>query len=298
MTLIRLLPLVLLALVAACARQPVYDCKLSEVATMPLEIRNHLLVVPAGINGQLAHLLVDTGAERTTLSYAAAQRLGLTHDARYTTQSTGVGGTSSTTDVKVNSFVLGETRMGKDIARVANAPLNLGGGMQADGLLGADILLAFDMDIDLPGHRLTLYERRVCPDPTPPWPSVEVPGVDIKKDRLLVPIRLDGAPGTAILDTGAQGSLVGPGLARRLGLTAERMSGDMPINARGVGPGMMHAWLHQFQLLQIGSIGIGQPRVPVMLDNVGVNDMLIGEDVLQGHRVWLSFRPAEVFISR
>jgi hypothetical protein len=36
----------------------------------------------------------------------------------------------------------------------------------------------------------------------------------------------------------------------------------------------------------------------VILDNVGVSDMLIGEDVLQGHRIWLSFRPAEVFISR
>jgi predicted aspartyl protease len=296
MTLIRFLPMVLFALLAACAQQPMYDCRLTEVARTPLEIRNHLLVVPAGIDGKPVRLLLDTGAERTTLSYEAAERLGLAHDARYTTQSTGVGGSTSTTDLKVNSFVLGETRF--PIGRVANAPLNLGGGMQADGLLGADILLAFDLDIDLPGRTLTLYQRRVCPDPAPPWPSVEVQGVEIKKDRLLVPIVLDGAPGTGILDTGAQGSLVGPGLAGRLGLTAERMSGDTPISARGVGPGMMHAWVHQFQLLRIGSIGIGQPRVPVILDNVGVSDMLIGEDVLQGHRIWLSFRPAEVFISR
>lgn len=297
MTLIRLFPLVLVALLAACAQQPIYDCRLTEVATMPLEIRNHLLMVPAGINGKRAWLLVDTGAERTTLSYAAALRLGLTHDARYTTQSAGVGGASSATDVKVNSFVLGETRMGKDVARVANAPLSLGG-TEADGLLGADILLAFDMDIDLPGRTLTLYARRICPDPAPPWPSVEVPGVNIRKDRLLLPITLDGAPGTAILDTGAQGSLVGPDLAGRLGLTAERMSGDRPINAQGVGPRSMHGWLHQFQLLQIGSVAIAQPTVPVLLDNVGVGDMLIGEDVLQGHRIWLSFKPAEVFISK
>jgi predicted aspartyl protease len=296
MTLFRFFPLVVLTLLAACAQAPLYDCQLTEVARMPLEVRNHLLVVPVGINGQRVSLLVDTGAERTTLSYAAAQRLGLAHDARYTTQSMGVGGASSTTDVKVDSFVLGGIRF--PVTRVANAPLNLGGGLQADGLLGADILLAFDLDIDLPGHTLTLYKRRICPDPEPPWPSVEVPRVDIKKDRLLVPITLDGAEGTAILDTGAQGSLVGSDLARRLGLTPEQMSSDPPITARGVGPGSMHAWMHQFQLLRIGTIGIGQPRVPVMLDQVGVGDMLIGEDVLQGHRIWLSFRPAEMFISK
>jgi predicted aspartyl protease len=296
MTLFRSVLLVMLALLAACAQQPAYDCQLTEVARMPLDVRNHLLVVPVGIDGKRVSLLVDTGAERTTLSYAAAERLGLSHDARYTTQSVGVGGASSTTDVKVDSFVLGETRF--PITRLANVPLTLGPGLQADGLLGADILLAFDLDIDVPDHTLTLYKRRVCPDLSPPWPSVEVPGVNIKKDRLLVPIVLDGAEGTAILDTGAQGSLVGPDLARRLGLSPASMSSDQTISARGVGPGVMKGWVHQFQLLRIGSIGIGSPRVPVLLENVGIGDMLIGEDVLQGHRVWLSFRPAEMFMSK
>lgn len=131
---------------------------------MPLEVRDRLLVVPAGINGKLVHLVVDTGAERTTISDGAAERLGLIHDPRFTTHSIGIGGMSTATDVKINSFVLGETRFNSMISRIAFAPFSISdkNGPLADGLLGADILLAFDLDIDIPGHTLTLYDRRVA----------------------------------------------------------------------------------------------------------------------------------------
>ncbi len=35
-------------------------------------------------------------------------------------------------------------------------------GLDADGLLGADVLLAFDLDIDVPGGQLTLYRPGVA----------------------------------------------------------------------------------------------------------------------------------------
>ncbi len=52
----------LLLLVSACAPNPI-NCDLVVVAKMPLEVRNRLLVVPAGIGGKWVTLLVDTGAE-------------------------------------------------------------------------------------------------------------------------------------------------------------------------------------------------------------------------------------------
>jgi predicted aspartyl protease len=290
------LPLLLLA---ACG-DPDYDCHLTEVAHMPMEVRDRLLIVPAGINGKLVHLVVDTGAERTTISDGAAERLGLAHDQRFTTRSLGVGGISIATDVKVNSFVLGETRF--PIDRIAFAPFSVsdGHGLLADGLLGADILLAFDLDIDIPGHTLTLYRRRICPRPAPPWPegANEITGVQIRRDRLQLPVVLDGASGTAILDTGAQASVVGPSFAARLGLTDHALSEDPTVHQRGVGPETTVARLHRFKLLQIGPIATTGPSMAVLHRDAGIGDMLIGEDMLQGHRIWLSFRPPEVFVSK
>jgi hypothetical protein len=188
------------------------------------------------------------------------------------------------------------------ISRIAFAPFSIsdGNGPLADGLLGADILLAFDLDIDIPGHTLTLYDRRVCPRPKPPWPegANEITGVDIKRDRLILPVVLDGVSGTALLDTGAQASVVGPSFAARLGLTEQALSEDPTVHQRGVGPETTVARLHRFKFLQIGPIATTAPTMPVLHRDVGIGDMLIGEDILQGHRVWLSFRPAQVFVSK
>ena len=103
-------------------------------------------------------------------------------------------------------------------------------GGSADGLLGADILLAFDIDLDLPARRITFYRaRRECPEAAPPWnePYVAVAGVSTRRDRLLVPFELDGVAGMAVLDTGAQFSSISQSMAERIGLAEER-DGDGP----------------------------------------------------------------------
>ncbi len=203
--------------------------------------------------------------------------------------------------MKVNSFVLGETRFQERVDRIAFAPLSIsnGHGPLADGLLGADILLAFDLDIDIPGHTLTLYRRRMCLWPAPPWPegATEITGINIRRDRLLLPVVLDGVNGIALLDTGAQGSVIGPTFAARLGLTEHAWSQDPIVHQRGVGPETTVARLHQFRLLRIGPIATTGPSITVLPRDVDIGDMLIGEDVLQGRRIWLSFRPPQVFVS-
>lgn len=291
-----ILPLLLLA---RCASAPGIDCDATVVARIPLHVEDRLLVVPAGINGKLVHLIVDTGAERTTISDAAANRLGLQHDARFITRSSGVGGASSAADVRIEELVMGHQRFPVDRIAVGAFKLQNARGLDADGLLGGDVLLAFDMDIDVPDGTLTLYRRRLCPGFRPPWPEtpVEIPGVRTRRTRLQVPFALDGADGMAILDTGAQGNVVGADMARQLRLTEQSMAADPQVRQVGVGPGVAYARLHRFQSLRIGPTSFSSPTMPVLLSEAGIGDMLIGEDFLEGRRVWLSFNPPQVFVS-
>jgi predicted aspartyl protease len=294
----RLLCLLMLMALARCG-DPVINCDLTMVTQMPLQVQDRLLVVPAGIDGKLVHFVVDTGAERTTISDAVAERIGLPHDARYTTRSLGVGGTTVTTDVKVDRFVLGDKRFPVDRIAVGTFHLRTPGGLDADGLLGADILLAFDMDIDVPGGKLTLYRSRVCPDSGPPWsePAAEVQGVSARRDRLLVPFELDGLRGSAILDTGAQRNVLGLDMARRLGLDEQAMVADPTVRQSGTGPSASVAHMHRFGLLKIGPTLQQAPAITVMSADAGFGDALIGEEWLQGRRVWLSFRNRQIFVS-
>jgi hypothetical protein len=296
----RSLFLLLLTLLARCDAAPMIDCNLVKIAQMPLQVEDHLLVVPVGINGKWVHLVVESGAERTTLSEAAANRLGLPPDPSHISHSTGIGGAMTTTDAGIDRLVIGGVHFPVNRIAVGALKLRTDHGLDADGLLGADILLAFDMDIDVPDHKLTLYRPRVCPNAVPPWPepAVEIDGVSARKDRLLLPFELDNVAGMAILDTGAQGDVLGVAMARRMGLNDQTMAGDPSIRQHGVGPGETISHLHQFSLLRIGPVGLESPKIAVLQSDFGVGDALIGETFLQGRRVWLSFRNRQVFVSR
>jgi predicted aspartyl protease len=266
---------------------------------MPLESDDHLMVVPAEINGHPLRLLVDTGSERTTLTEAAAARLGLPHSFQYVTRTFGVAGMSANWDLAVPGIDLGGQHFPLERVAVGSFALDRFSGPPVDGLLGADILMAFDMDIDLPAHRLTLYRVRRCPGTRPPWPqpAMEITGLGRSRDLMLVPVDLDGEPGTAILDTGAQLNAVRNSFARRTGLSPDAMQSDAMIRLYGASPGMIRVPLHRFHELRIGPVVVHHPQIEVVPDDSLTADALLGEDFLRGRRVWLSFATGQLFVS-
>ncbi len=292
----RLAGLLAVLWLAACGG-PELNCDFVVVTKMPLDVQNKLLVVPVGIGGKWVKLLVDTGAERTALSEEAVNRLGLARDPKNVTRSTGLGGSFTAADATVPGLVLGGVRF--PVERVSVAQLRFGPGLDADGLLGSDILLAFDLDLDVPNRMLTLYRARQCPEVNPPWrePYERVAGVRALRDRLLVPLELDGVKGMGILDTGAQATTIGPRMAARLGLTAQALAGDQIVRHHGAGPGMQEARLHRFGLLRIGPAVATGPMLSVLPVDAGVGDALVGEDFIDGRRIWMSFNSREVFIA-
>ena len=294
----RLLPLLLLFLgLAACAAPN--SCALVPLASMPLETRNNLLFVTAGIGGQRVRLLVDTGAERTILTEAAVAQLALPHDPQHITRSFGIGGTSANWDAFIPGLTLGDTRFPVYRVAVGDFSMDHTGGPRADGLLGADILLAFDVDIDAPHHRLTLYRARRCADARPPWhrSAIEIKGLEAHRDRLLVPIALDGVPGMAILDTGAQATTIGMAMARRLGLTEPLLATDHIIMAHGAAPEPLAVHVHRFRELLVGAARVENPTLAVVPRTSAIGDALLGGDFLRGRRVWLSFDTRRLFVS-
>lgn len=295
----RLVPLLLVLLAIAGCATPPQSCALVPLAATPLETGNNLLFVTAGIGGHPVRLLVDTGAERTVLTETAVARLGLPKDPQHMTRSVGIGGSSANWDVIVPGLTLGDTRFPIHHVAVGNFAIDHTGGPPADGLLGADLLLAFELDIDEPEHRLTIYRLRRCADATPPWqhPWIEIKGLDARRDRLLVPIELDGVNGMAILDTGAQATTVSMALARRTGLTGPLLASDRIIMAHGAAPEPVAVHVHRFRELLVGDARIENPRLAVVTRDSSMGDALLGGDFLRGRRVWLSFPTRRLFVS-
>lgn len=293
-----LLPLLVIAL-AGCAAQP-ESCALVPVASMPLEAHDNLLFVTVGIGDKPVRMVVDTGAVRTTLTEAAVARLALPHDPHFVTRSVGIGGASANRDADIPGLVLGHVRFPVQHVVVGDFHLDHLEDPPVDGLLGADVLLGFDLDIDPSAHRLTLYRARHCPGAEPPWQheaAIRIPGIEARRDRLLVPITLDGVSGMAILDTGAQATAISEAMARRLGLSRATLEPDRTVLMLGTAPQPASVHEHRFHDLLVGGIGIADPSLGIVPDASLIGDALLGGDFLRGRRVWLSFPTLRLFVS-
>jgi hypothetical protein len=296
-----ILALLLALLTPAIARA---NCVIDQKATIPLQVIGGTIALPVEVNGTTATFILDTGAQRSVVTQAAVERLGLARDQWVGTTMSGVGGIDRRPNADPRSISLGgiplvrRTLTHDDSLTVASLPTTHAGNLVIDGLLGRDFLSLFDLDIDLPARRLTLYQVRGCTGRFLPWAGnyTAIPVTIPTEDAVVVPVTLDGRPLRALLDTGASASLLAaPGIFK-LGLTPASLSADPADQISGLGPRTLIVHRHRFDALRIGDQTTSSPLLwvePVRLSPIV--DMLLGADWLAGRRIWISFATKQMF---
>jgi hypothetical protein len=112
------------------------------------------VVAPVLINGVALRLMVDTGADRTMISPAAAARTGLAVDAGSSVRILGVAGSAMANEMVVTQMDVAGARVGPLRVIVLDAPAE-----SLDGLLGRDVLDFFTLTVDSRAGRATLTPR-------------------------------------------------------------------------------------------------------------------------------------------
>jgi len=257
-------------------------------------------LVTLTINGHAAHLLLDTGAERTTLTEAAARRLGLLADFDHAQTMRGIGGNVAAGMVKPELVSAGGSKLAGVTFAVVPVHLPMIGEQQVDGLLGADMLGAYDIDLDIGHHLILLYDPPACAAPDLPW-GRGYDAVEAQLSRHLhmaFPITLDGHKLTAFIDTGAQVSLIDADASSRLGVTEAALVQDEAVIMQGVSTEVITAREHRFARLGMADLVLLAPTVavtPLKLDDA---DLLMGTDVLMRERIWLSYATRRIYVAR
>jgi predicted aspartyl protease len=276
-------------------------CSLVRLSEVPMDTRGNMLFVHAFVGRTPVTLLADTGAERTLLTEATVRRLRLPRDPLHATRTFGIGAPTLSWDAKLpDGMMLDGQRLPLTRLSVGDFAIAPVAGTVADGLLGADVLSAFDIDLDLPAHTMTLYRaRRSCPQAVPPWPGpyYRLDGIVARDDRLLVPFELDGVAGMGVLDTGAQLSSISQTMASRAGMVEAALTMDRTVIAHGAAAEQIPVRIHRFRELRVGPAMIQWPALPVVSMTNGMGDALIGADFMQGRRIWLSFATHLVFVT-
>ncbi len=276
------------------------------VAELPLSEQHSKLLLPVGIQGSPELIALDTGAGITVVSTEAAGRLEILHDFDNSIGVGGVGGANSILYIgKIDHFDLGPLHLAQQRFPIVDMPMRADTGAPVSGLLGADILHAFDVDIDIAGGHLTLWRAGACGGNGPDWADAVNPvSIDLDdNNHVVLPLRVGEANLQGILDTGASSLVLTERAALRAGLTEDGLADDPVINGTGVNNRAYHGHYHRFDKIQFA--GVAFPNVPAAIvpsASISSYNALIGADALLGvsllrhTRLFISYRNRALYV--
>ncbi len=285
-------------------------CAIVHLADVPLQIVAGVPVVGVEVNGVTLPFVFDTGAQRTLVTDATVQRAALRLDEWAATTVKGISGYERHRNADPASLTLGGIALRRRTL-VRDSTLTVGPlpqGALADhdiaGLLGADFLGGFDLDVDIPHGSMSLYRVAGCTAPSLgrslPWPPghTAIAASAPIRDVLTIPVELDRVSLRAEIDSGSAIGLLTASGIDRMGLSVEVLAHDPGGSVSGIGRFAVAMRRHRFGTLQVGAERIAAPAVwaaPVHI--LPVVDMLLGSDWLRQRRVWYSYATAQIFVA-
>lgn len=273
-------------------------------AVLPMRLYQGRFLVEIGIDGRSLPMMVDSGAQHSTITPAMAQALGLEPNERHRVRVRGVGGLSQPTPaVTASHLTFGSSqRLGYDLTVAEIARAGDDGDPQAPaGLLGADLLASYDVELDFPKQTMTLYPVNAlsdCAGDFVPWREAHdrIDAVHSAENALLIPVVLNRHPVLALVDTGAQRSLVSHDAAIAAGVDPVVLAQEPMGALTGMNGLSVAAHRHRFASMRVGRATFARAPVLVQDPSDKQAEMLLGLDFLRWRKLWLSYATAQVFI--
>ena len=278
-------------------------CRYIEQASLELSYADQSTTptVAGQINGEPARMLLDTGAGRTYIMRAEADRQNL-HPERIRQQTQGIGGLTSLFLVKVKQFGIGD-------ARAVNLRFPVLETMEKTGiaaLVGADFLMQYDVEMDLAQNRVKLFRADHCQDKSLAYWDQHAMSVPMTMTEgapsPLLQVKINGVALSALVDSGASRTLVNLSTARKLGFAVDAPGVTSSGKAQGIGSAKKDVWNMTFDSFSIGDEVIRQPRIGVFDDTDAFRgripfQMILGRDFLRAHHVLLAQSQMQLYYS-
>lgn len=266
-------------------------CQMTPIATLSL-VTPERPVIHAQINGQAVIMMVDTGAQLSVVTPEIASRIGLPQDPHRSTRLMTIAGLHAVPNALVDKL----TFPGVDLTHLSLPMMTMYGRARGqDGIVGADILLAFDLDIDMLHQKLTLYQPGLCKPVQPPWDAEQSWPINVSARRQITfAATLNGRPVTAMLDTGAVRGTLTRAAALRIGVTPAELEHDFADH--GDGPLGYRFVRQHFDSLTFGDQSFPDLWLDVVDFNPGGVDMLVGDDYMKRRRLFVSYAAGRIFM--
>jgi predicted aspartyl protease len=222
----------LLASLTACMKAPdpvkQTACTVDRVAEMPVRVVDGAILVPGQIDQAPVQMQIDTGATSSMMDETTAARLALPSDAHRRTTLHGIGGQVQTQNTLVESLKIGGQEWQSLSLATGHLATAFHESIPVAGLLGADRLAVFDIELDVPHGRMTLWTVAHCAGDfaLQGVPHYAVPLAWHSPNRLVARVEVDGHPVEALIDWGAKSTTITETAATAIGITPAMLAGD------------------------------------------------------------------------
>jgi predicted aspartyl protease/Tfp pilus assembly protein PilF len=267
-------------------------CTLQKIVDLPVTMDGLRATVPAKINGQDVRFMTDTGAFYSMLSKPSAERLGLkVHRGREGFHLDGVSGGSTEVGLATaNTFSLGDASRDKVEFIVAGSSYAPG----TVGLLGENVLGAFDAEYDFRNGALRLFKSSDCGDAVLAYwaaggdvPMMAVDPINSSNSHITGWATLDGRTIRVVFDSGAPHSTLNKSMAEQLGFKPTSADARAASITSGIGGGISESWLYRFDLLTLGGEQIKNAQLRIADLRMTV-DLILGADFFLSHHIYFA----------
>jgi predicted aspartyl protease len=301
---LRFLRLALPCVLAACEPNPNHGlfstndhlpCHLVRVAELPYSAGADYLLVDAHIDSKPASFILDSGSFQTILTPKAAQHFALERYHRQGVVIEGIGGGRGSSVYRAHQLQLGMLQSETWQFLVADVgPAGWNG--RFDGLLGADVLRQFDVDLDIPEQKILLYRaEHDCSVPSAFLHGnlFQIPLVNAFSEYAnelspRINVVIDGVTLVGLLDTGAPDNILFSNGAAKLGLSPQKMASEPHTRTGGIGPRLVPSVRHIIRSISLGDLEIANLPVEVIGAPDSSADMLLGLDIVKRVHLWIS----------
>jgi hypothetical protein len=242
------------------------------VAELEAKTLSDILVVKVQIDSADAWVRIDTGSLFNDINpqLAATQKLEEFRQTGGVTVVIKDPKGKSRHIVKVPELTVGDMKAKNLPFVVMDAAAS--GGLNADGILGAQFLAAFDVELDVPHGKVNLFTHDHCKGHVVYWTQdySAVPFTTDPTMRPVLSVTLDGHVLKAELDTGAPFSILPAQVARRVFDIEPDENGRQPEGQANYGVGnTTPVYSHRFEKFEIGSITFHNTEFKVIRDLQG-----------------------------
>lgn len=271
---------------------------MTRVAEVPARVVGGAILVPARINQTDVEMQVDTGSTNSMIDESGAVRLGLPPDPHRRTIVHGVGGQVEAQNTMVESFEVGGQEWQSLSFATSHLPIAFHEAMPVAGILGADRLSDFDVELDIPHGRMTLWSVEQCAGnfALRGVPHYRVALERRRPDRLVAPVEIDGHPVEAQIAWGVEASIISSPTAAEIGVTPAMLAGDRSGRIWGSDRNENTFRVHRFAAFRVGGETFHAVHIQVADLHTQEVGMLLGADYARSRRIWLSYATNQMFV--